>query len=135
MYVGVPSFSEAFFGKVAGLGLPVQVVLEKCNEGDDSLYREEGGWQSWPEGAREMDVLSCLARLTGQLLDFAREDQPALGARRRPLAQPHHPLQGSMADRKLDVDFVDDPSAGVDSECHWSQILIPGELSVSSSTR
>lgn len=75
-----------------------------------------------------MDVLSWFARLTGQLLDFAGEDQPALGARRRPLAQPHHPLQGSTADRKLDVGFVDDPSAGVDSKCHWSQILIPGEL-------
>ncbi|KAF2728042.1 hypothetical protein EJ04DRAFT_569855 [Polyplosphaeria fusca] len=29
------------------------------------------------------------------------------------------------ADRKLDVD---DPSAGVDSKCHWKHILIPGEL-------
>ncbi|MCJ1341948.1 hypothetical protein MMC31_000126 [Peltigera leucophlebia] len=35
---------------------------------------------------------------------------------------------GSTADRKLDVGFADDPSAAVDSKCHWSQILIPGEL-------
>ncbi len=28
----------------------------------------------------------------------------------------------------MDIGFVDDPSAGVDSKCHWSQILIPGEL-------
>lgn len=82
MYVGVPGFSEAFFGKVAGLGPAAQVVLEKCKEGDDLLYREEGGWQSWPEGAREMDVLSWFARLTGQLLDFAGGNQPASGARR-----------------------------------------------------
>jgi hypothetical protein len=47
---------------------------------------------------------------------------------RRPLAQPHRPLQGSTADRKLDIGFVDDPDAGVDSKCRWSQILIPGEL-------
>ncbi|KAH7074942.1 hypothetical protein BKA63DRAFT_414199 [Paraphoma chrysanthemicola] len=49
-------------------------------------------------------------------------------ARRRPLAQPHQPLQGSTADRKLDIGFLDDPNAGVDSTCQWSQIIIPGEL-------
>jgi hypothetical protein len=37
-------------------------------------------------------------------------------------------LQGSTADRKLDVGFVDDPSAGEDSKCHWKHILVPGEL-------
>lgn len=128
IYVGVPGFSEAFFGKVAGLGPAAKVVLEKCKEGDNPLYREESGWQSWPEGANETDVLSWFAQLTGQLLDFAGEDQSALGAQRRPLTQPHQPLQGSTVDRKLDVGFVDDPSAGVNSKCHWSQILIPGEL-------
>lgn len=42
----------------------------------------------------------------GQLLDFAGEDQPVLGARRRPLAQLHQHLQGFTANRKLDVGFV-----------------------------
>ncbi|EDU46210.1 conserved hypothetical protein [Pyrenophora tritici-repentis Pt-1C-BFP] len=28
----------------------------------------------------------------------------------------------------LDIGFVDDPNAGVNSKCRWSQILIPGEL-------
>lgn len=128
IYVGVPGFFEAFFGKVPGRGPAAQVVFEKCKEGDKPLYGEEGGWQGWPEGAKEMDVLSWFARLTGQLLGFAGEDQPALGVQRRLLTQPHKPLQGSSADRKLDIGFVDDPSAGVNSKCHWSQILIPGEL-------
>ncbi|KAF2174640.1 hypothetical protein K469DRAFT_648104 [Zopfia rhizophila CBS 207.26] len=128
LYVGVPGFSEAYFGEVASLGPAAQVVFDKCNEGNNPLYREESGWQGWPEGARERDVLSWFARLTGQLLDFAEEHQPTSRPRRRPLAQPHQPVQGSTADRKLDVGFVDDPSAGVDSKCHWSQILIPGEL-------
>jgi hypothetical protein len=26
--------------------------------------------------------------------------------------QPHRPLQGSTADRKLDIGFVDDPNVG-----------------------
>ena len=128
IYVGVYGFSEAFLGQVAGLGLAAQAVLEKCKEGDNPLYQEEGGWQSWPERAMETDVLSWFTQLTGQLLDFAGEDQPALGAQRRLLTQPHQPLQGSTAYRKLDVGFVDDPSAGVNSKCHWSQILVPGEL-------
>jgi hypothetical protein len=125
MYVAVPGFFEAFFGKVAGLEPAAKAVFEKCKEGDNPLYQEESGWRSWPEGAKERDVLSWFAQLTGQLLDF---HQPTSRARRRPLAQPHQPLQGSTAERKLDVGFVDDPNAGVDSKCHWSQILVPGEL-------
>ena len=45
-----------------------------------------------------------------------------------PLAHQDQPLQGFIAERKLDVGFVDDPNAGTDSRCHWSQILVPGEL-------
>ncbi|PVH91134.1 hypothetical protein DM02DRAFT_664311 [Periconia macrospinosa] len=128
LYVGVPGFFEAYFGSVAGLQLIAQSVFDKCKEGDSPLYREESGWRGWPEGARERDVLSWFAQLIGQLLDFAEEHQPTSKPRRRPLAQPHKPIQGSTADRKLDVGFVDDPSAGVDTKCHWSQILVPGEL-------
>ncbi|KAI1420215.1 serine/threonine-protein kinase Sgk2 [Xylaria sp. FL1777] len=128
MYVGIPSFFEAFFGKVAGLKAAATVAFEKCKEGDDPLYREGGGWQGWPEGAQEKDVLNWLAQVIEQLADFAEEHQPASRAQRRPLAQPHKPLQGSTAERKLDVGFVDNPDAGVDSKCRWSHILVPGEL-------
>ena len=128
MHVGVPGFFKAFFAEVAGLELAAQAVFEKCKEGDNPSYREGSGWQSWPEKAREKDVLSWFAPMTGQLLDFAEEHQPASSVRRRPLAQPHQPLEGSTAERKLDVGFVDDPYAGVDSKYHWSQILVPGEL-------
>ncbi|KAF1934996.1 hypothetical protein EJ02DRAFT_507271 [Clathrospora elynae] len=50
MYVGVPGFYKAFFGKVA--------VFERCKAGDSPLYRDESSWQGWPEGAKERDVLS-----------------------------------------------------------------------------
>ncbi|PVH98640.1 hypothetical protein DM02DRAFT_681826 [Periconia macrospinosa] len=128
LYVGVPGFFDAYFGSVPGLKSVAQAVFDKCKEGNNPLFQEESGWQGWPASARERDVLSWFAPLTGQLLDFAAENQPASRPRRRPLAQPHQPVQGSTADRKLDVGFVDDPSAGVDSKCHWSQILVPGEL-------
>ncbi|ORX95376.1 hypothetical protein BCR34DRAFT_629032 [Clohesyomyces aquaticus] len=114
LYVGVPGFFKAYFGSVPGLEPVAQAVFDKCKEGDNPLYQEESGWQGWPKGARERDVLSWFARLTSQLLDFAEGHQPASQSQRRPLAQPHQPIQGSTADRKLDVGF--------------SQILIPGEL-------
>ncbi|CRK44023.1 hypothetical protein BN1723_016302 [Verticillium longisporum] len=47
---------------------------------------------------------------------------------RRPLAQANKPIQGSTAERKLDIGFVNDPQARSDSRCRWSQILVPGEL-------
>ncbi|KAH7111261.1 hypothetical protein B0J11DRAFT_192449 [Dendryphion nanum] len=127
MCVDIPGFSEAFFGEVAGLGPAAQAVFDKCKEGDTPFY-EESAWRGWPEGAKEADVLSWFAPLIAQLSDFADEYKPVSGPRRRPLAQPHQPVQGSTAPRKLDIGFVDDPSAGVYSKCHWSQILVPGEL-------
>jgi hypothetical protein len=128
MYVGIPGFFQAYFGEVADLQPTAQAVFERCCEEDNPLYQEESGWQGWPEEAKERDVLRWFAEVTGQLSDWAAEHQPASKARRRPLAQPHKPLQGSTADRKLDIGFVDDPSAGADSKYHWKQILIPGEL-------
>ena len=97
-------------------------------QGDSPLYQAGSGRQGWPEGAKESDVLNWFAPVINQLLDFAEEHLPAPRSRRRLLAQPLKSLQGSTAPRKLDVGFVDDPNAGADSKCHWSQILIPGEL-------
>ncbi|KAJ4333150.1 hypothetical protein N0V95_009496 [Ascochyta clinopodiicola] len=128
MYVGVPGFFDAFFGEIADLGPAAQAVFDKCKEGDTPLYQEESGWQGWPEGAREGDVLSWLAPLTEQLLDFAEEHRPGPRVRRRTVARPHQPLQGSTADRKLDIGFVDDESADINSKHHWSRILVLGEL-------
>lgn len=89
MHVGVPGFYEAFFGEVADLDPAAQAVFERCKAGDSPLYQEESGWQGWPKGAKERDVLSWFAELTGQFLDFAEEHHPASGAQRRPLAQPY----------------------------------------------
>jgi len=128
MYVGIPDFFEAFFGEVADLQPATQAVFKWCCEGENPLYQEESGWQGWPEEAKERDVLRWFAEITGQFSDWAAEHQPASKTRRRPLAQLHQPLQGSTANRKLDIGFVDDPSAGADSKYHWKQILVPGEL-------
>ena len=128
LYVGIPGFFDAFFGGVLGLRPAAQAVFDKCKQGDSPLFWIESGWQGWPEGAKEKDVLGWFAPLTDRLLDLADGHRPETRVRRRPLAQPNQPLQGSTADRKLDIGFVDDPNAGVNSKCQWSHILIPGEL-------
>jgi len=128
MYTGVPGYFEAFFEIVPGLRPAAQAVFDKCKEGESPLYQVETGWQGWPEGAKEKDVLSWFVPLIGRLLDLAEGHRPASKVQRRLYAQPNEPLQGSTVDRKLDVGFVDDPDAGVDSKSRWSQILIPGEL-------
>ncbi|KAE8849627.1 hypothetical protein PTNB73_01362 [Pyrenophora teres f. teres] len=128
IYVGIPGFFDAVFGDVPGLRPAAQAVFDKCKEGDSPLYRLASGWHGWPEGAKEKDALSWFAPLTDRLLDLTEGHQPESRVWRRPLAQPNRPLQGSTADRKLDVSFVDDPNAGVNSKCKLSHILIPGEL-------
>jgi hypothetical protein len=128
MHVGVPGFYDAFFGDVAALDTVAQVVFDGCRDGDTPLYQEESGWQGWPEEARERDVLRWFASLVEQLLDFAEEHRPDPRSRRRAVARPDQPLRGSTADRKLDIGFVDEENAGIDSRYHWSRILVPGEL-------
>lgn len=128
LHIGVPGFYEAFFGDITGLEAAAAAVFTKCRQGNNPLYNEERGWRDWPEGAKEKDVLKWFAEKIETFLDFAEEVGSGPDVRRRPLAQPDQPLPGSTAERKLDVGLVSDPKANEDSKCHWSQILVPGEL-------
>ncbi|KAJ2990197.1 hypothetical protein NUW58_g3071 [Xylaria curta] len=125
LYVGLPQFHETYFGRVAGLEVASKAVLQRCREGDNPILG--GRWRGWPEDANQDGVLAWFANVIDRLAIFAEAIKPS-PARRRPLAQPNKPTRGSTAERGLDVGFVSDPDAGRDSRCHWSQILIPGEL-------
>ncbi len=126
MYIRVPGFHERFFGGVAELDTISESVFKRCMEGDNPLFCE--GWNGWPKDANQEDVLSFIAQLSDQLVNLAEDHMSTPKHRRRPLAQPNKPIQGSTAERKLDIGFVNDPTAGKNYRCHWSQILIPGEL-------
>jgi hypothetical protein len=128
LYVDIPGFYETFFGKIPDLGENAVAAFQKCQEGDDPLYREGTGWSDWPKGAQEKDVLKWFAEQVQVFLNFAKDLDSASNTPRRPLARPNKPLEGSTAERKLDIGFVDDPNANEDSTCHWSRILVPGEL-------
>lgn len=126
MYVGLRGFHETFFGGVTGLETASEAVFKKCVEGSNPLYRD--GWSGWPEDANQGDVLSCFAGLSEKLGRLAEDYKLMSTRQRRPLARPNDPIDGSIAKRKMDVGFVNDPEARKDSRCHWSQILVPGEL-------
>ncbi|TPX23944.1 hypothetical protein DIZ76_013287 [Coccidioides immitis] len=128
LHVNIPGFFNAYFGDIPQLSAVSQAVLEGCKRADSQLYDEEQGWRDWPELAAERDVLKWLANIIAEFVRLAEAQEPSWKIDRRPLAQPSQPLQGSIAERKLDIGFVDDPTATEDSRCRWSQILVPGEL-------
>jgi hypothetical protein len=68
LYVGIPGFFEAFFGDVAGLRPAAQAAFDKCKEGDNPLFWVESGWQGWPEGAKEKDVVNVPKHIGWQVL-------------------------------------------------------------------
>ncbi|KAK4151065.1 hypothetical protein C8A00DRAFT_45663 [Chaetomidium leptoderma] len=111
IYIGIPRFRETYLGGVAGLEAASKAVFHRYTEGSNPLFNK--GW---------------FTDLSEKLAELAEGHKLTPTRRRRPLAQPNKPIQGSTAERKLDVGFVDHPEAGKDSRCHWSQILIPGEL-------
>ncbi len=131
MYVGLQDFHEAYFGSVPHLATASKTCFDDCLGGSSPLF--DGGWRGWPEGAKQDDVLSWFADFSDKLAAFAERHKSTPTRRRRPLAKPDEPIAGSVAERKMDVGFVDDPRAGKDSRCHWSQILVPGELKSNSS--
>ncbi|KAI0429638.1 hypothetical protein F5Y09DRAFT_309977 [Xylaria sp. FL1042] len=126
MYAGLRNFHETYFGGVAGLDTAADAVFKSCTEGGDPLFGE-GGWSGWPQDANQDGVLSWFTNISDKLATLAEEYNPT-PTRRRPLVQPNKPIQGSTAERKIDVGFVSDNEVIQDGKCHWSQILVPGEL-------
>ncbi|EGE81746.1 hypothetical protein BDDG_04689 [Blastomyces dermatitidis ATCC 18188] len=128
LHADIPGFYAAYFDDIEGLRSTAQTVFENCKSGDSPIYSEESGWKDWPSNADEKPVLDWLTETINQLVQFAEDHNPTRTVVRRPLAQPAQPIAGSIAKRKLDIGFVDDPGATQDKQCKWSQILVPGEL-------
>ena len=82
-----------------------KVVFHKCTEGSNPLFSK--GWSGLPSDANQDDVLSRFADLSEKLAVLAEGHKLTPTRGRRPLAQPNKPIQGSTAERKLDVGFVD----------------------------
>ncbi|KAK1517378.1 hypothetical protein CABS01_16681, partial [Colletotrichum abscissum] len=126
MYVGLPGFRDAYFGGVVGLEAASKQFFDQCLNGNYSAFH--GGWEGWPQDTNEKSVLEWLAGFVKKLALFANTQQSNTTHQRSLLAHPNTPMQGSTADRKLDVGFVENHEAGQGSRHHWKQILVPGEL-------
>ncbi|CAI6048307.1 unnamed protein product [Clonostachys chloroleuca] len=125
MYVGLRDFHDTYFKEVADLETSSKAFFAECQAGSNPRFNN--GWSGWPKDAKQEDVLQWFSDFTRNLTAFA-ERRKLVPTKRRPLAKPNEPIDGSVGTRKMDVGFVNDPEASKDSRCHWSQILVPGEL-------
>lgn len=132
MHIGIPDFYNAYFGNIDGLEEASASVLRRCKEGDRPLFDERTGWRDWPENAEEKEVLDRLPTLISKVRDIATEEGFITILNRTVLTQPSQPLQGSVANRKLDIGLVCNPENNR-TQYHWSHVLVPGELKSSSS--
>ncbi|KAI9036229.1 uncharacterized protein KD926_002197 [Aspergillus affinis] len=128
IYVGIPGFYNAYFGSVDGLEETGAAVLRRCKERHTPLFNEGKGWRAWPESAKENEVLGWLSTLIDEVREIASEEGFTTVSDRAILAQPGQPLQGSTADRKLDVGLVCNSDADSRTQYHWSHVLVLGEL-------
>ncbi|XXH02048.1 hypothetical protein Hte_008413 [Hypoxylon texense] len=122
MYVDIPGFYKAFFGRIPDLERASEAIFKMCREGSDPLFREREGWTGWPRDANETSVLSWLETIITRLMQWAQNDRQT--PERGLWIESNKPLEGSTAKRKLDVGILRHPGAMTD----WSQVLIPGEL-------
>ena len=103
-------------------------MFKRCTEDRNALFVD--GWKGWSKDANQDGVLSWFTDLSEKLASLSAKHNPASARLRRPLAQPNKPIQGSTADRNLDIGCVSDVGAGMNTRCQWSQILVPGELQI-----
>lgn len=128
MHVDLRDFHKAYFGSVPNLATASKTFFDECLEGSSPSF--DDGWRGWPEGAKQDDVLSWFAGFCDRLAVFAERHQSTPTRRRSLLAKPDEPISGSVGKRKMDIGFVDSPSAstGESPRFSWAQILVPGEL-------
>ncbi|KAK7398159.1 hypothetical protein QQX98_012466 [Neonectria punicea] len=126
MYVGLPKFWDTYFGGMDDLKTASEAFFKQCVKEPSPMFTN--GWTGWPTDAKEDDVLDWFAGFYERLATFAADRRPSLSRQRRPLAKPNEPIDGSVGKRKMDIGFVSDPQAQKNTKCHWSQILVPGEL-------
>ncbi|EKG09034.1 hypothetical protein MPH_13997 [Macrophomina phaseolina MS6] len=125
LFAGVPNFFETFFGEVENLEQTAATIFQKCSEGTNPLYTADRGWRGWPGSSTQNNVLGWFTRLVKQLKTLAEKHCSVGTIQRGTLAKPDLPLEGSVAERKMDLGFADTMAHG---RPRWSQILVVGEL-------
>lgn len=122
LYVGVPNFWMTFFG---GFQTVSDAVFKSCTEGPNVLF-DMNGWQGWPNEANQEEIFSWLADIIEKLANISAGYSP-VSVKQRALAQSAMPVQACTTDAKLDIGFIQRRTMA-ETRCHWSQILVPGQL-------
>ena len=130
VYVGVPLFDEAYFGRVAGLDAAADAVFARCAQGPDPLFA--AGWAGWPADADPVAVQAWLSDLCGK--PAAPTEGSGLTPAARTVAQPHDPFPGPSRKRGQDACIVE-TAAAVFGPCSRSRTLVCGVLNADPDAR
>ena len=128
-----PDFIPAFFEGVPQLGTMTASVFRMCQERDPPLYKEESGWVDLVD-FKEEAVLDWFRTVVDHFLCFAKSAGFQPSDRRTLSLTPTKPLEGSVAQRTLDIGIVRSrlelgptDGKGVPKPA-WDRVLFPGEL-------
>lgn len=128
LIVDHPGVFDAFFGRVTQLSDIAAAVFDACKEPATSMYTDGVGWTDWPPDCNQDEVLGFLRSHIAQFSSLASGHGFQPSQRRWCVATPTKPSRGSIAKRKPDFSIVCSEPADERALCHWSHVLIPGEL-------
>ncbi|KAH7053440.1 hypothetical protein B0J12DRAFT_698622 [Macrophomina phaseolina] len=123
-----PGVFDAYFGRVTQLSDIAAAVFDACRMASPLMYTDGVGWADWPPDCNQNEVLGFLHRHIDKFMSLAGDHGFRPSQRRRCVTAPDQPLDGSTARRKLDVGIARGEPEHEGFPCHWSHILVPGEL-------
>ena len=115
-------------------------IFEACKQGRQPLFQDKAGWVDWPQTANELGVLYWFQGTFNHIRQLAADNGLITQGCRNILTAPGLPLDGHIAQRKLDIGLVHgtqmrvgyhsnhNTSHQVSERCNWSQMLVVGEL-------
>ncbi|KAI0549016.1 hypothetical protein F4679DRAFT_573833 [Xylaria curta] len=102
-----------------------------------SIHTQGGqgtGDRTWPATAKETKVVDWFKELIPKLEEYMQLCPYPLTSRRKLLAEPTKPIEGSTGQRKIDIGFVDytyNPPPSRKKNHHWWHVIVAGELTCS----
>ncbi|KAG6132523.1 hypothetical protein E4U38_003303 [Claviceps purpurea] len=127
--IDTPGFLDAFFPS-SDYQQTAERFLDRCKAGAVPAFHN--GWDTWPDGAAETEVVTWLKLVTDEVEEFSRASfSSGVSHRRAILGMPKKPIGGILATPELDVGFVSgaDVKGGPEnSTCSCARLLARGEL-------
>ncbi|KAG6053956.1 hypothetical protein E4U32_007201 [Claviceps aff. humidiphila group G2b] len=102
--VDTPGFLDAFFPS-RDYQQTAEKFLDRCKAGVVPEFHN--GWDTWPDGAAETEVVAWLRLVTDELEEFSRASLSSDVSHRRAIfGIPRKPFRDSVTMQELDVGFV-----------------------------